>query len=76
MKEPDRDAIAGLSSFFEAIGTWSYDHRWLVLLASFGVWGLGGYVASGARIDNSVASFFDTDDPTYNAYLEYREDFE
>ncbi len=76
MKGTDRDAIAGLSRFFEAIGTWSYDHRWLVLLASLGVWGLGGYVASGARIDNSVASFFDTDDPTYNAYLEYREDFE
>ena len=76
MKGTRRDAIAGLSRFFEAIAGWSYDHRWLVLLASVAVWGLGGYLASGARIDNSVASFFDTDDPTYNAYLEYREDFE
>jgi predicted RND superfamily exporter protein len=71
-----RDAIAGLSSLFESIGTWSYDHRWVVLLATVAVWGAGGYLASSARIDNSMASFFDTDDPTYNAYLDYREDFE
>jgi len=71
-----KDAMAGLGRFFEAAGTWSYDHRWIVLLASFAVWGLAGYLASGARIDNSVAAFFDTDDPTYGAYLQYREDFE
>jgi predicted RND superfamily exporter protein len=76
IKGTRRDAIGGLSRFFEAIGAWSYDHRWVVLLITFAVWGVGGYLASGARIDNSVASFFDTDDPTYNAYLEYREDFE
>ena len=27
-------------------------------------------------MDNSVAAFFDTDDPTYGAYLQYRDDFE
>ncbi len=74
--ETRRDAIGGLSSFFETIATWSHDHRWLVILASIGICGLGGYLASTARIDNSMASFFDTDDPTYNAYLEYRDDFE
>ena len=71
-----RDAIAGLSNVFEGIATWSYDHRWVVLLATVAVWGAGGYLASKARIDNSMASFFDTDDPTYKAYLDYREDFE
>ncbi|MDH3622982.1 MAG: MMPL family transporter [Myxococcales bacterium] len=76
MKETRRDAIAGLSRFFRAISAWSYDHRWLVLIASFAVWGLGGYLAGSARIDNSFESFFDTDDPTYGAYQRFREDFE
>jgi predicted RND superfamily exporter protein len=71
-----RDAIERLSSFFEAVALWSYDHRWIVLLASFAAWGLGGYLAYGARVDNSFAAFFDTDDPAYNAYQQYREDFE
>ena len=77
MTDPTRnDAMSALGSFFEAIGAWSYDHRWVVLFASFAVWGLGGYLSSSARVDNSVASFFDTDDPTYGAYLDYRDDFE
>jgi predicted RND superfamily exporter protein len=71
-----KDAMSSLGSFFEALGAWSYDHRWVVLVSSFIVWGIGGYLAGRARIDNSVASFFDTDDPTYGAYLEYRDDFE
>lgn len=71
-----KDAMSGMGRFFEAVGAWSYDHRWVVIVASFAVWGLAGFLAAGARIDNSVAAFFDTDDPTYGAYLEYREDFE
>jgi predicted RND superfamily exporter protein len=71
-----KDAMSALGSFFEAIGAWSYDHRSVVLLASLIVWGAGGYLSASARIDNSVASFFDTDDSTYGAYLEYRDDFE
>ena len=76
MSSERKDAMSGLGSFFEALGAWSYDHRWFVISASFVVWGLAGYLASGARVDNSVAAFFDTDDPTYGAYLQYREDFE
>ena len=76
MRGTRKDAMSGLGRLFESIGAWSYDHRWIVLLASFAVWGFAGYLASGARIDNSVAAFFDTDDPTYGAYLQYREDFE
>ena len=71
-----KDAMSALGKFFETIGGWSYDHRWVVLIASFVVWGIGGYLSSSARVDNSVASFFDTDDPTYGAYLDYRDDFE
>jgi predicted RND superfamily exporter protein len=71
-----KDAMSGLGKLFEAIGGWSYDHRWIVIVGCFAVWGLAGYLASGARVDNSVAAFFDTDDPTYGAYLQYREDFE
>jgi predicted RND superfamily exporter protein len=76
MNNMRQDAMSGLGRLFAAVGTWSYDHRWIVLLASFAVCGLAGYLASGARIDNSVAAFFDTDDPAYGAYLRYREDFE
>ncbi len=75
-KGKGRDAIERLSNFFEAVALWSYDHRWIVLLASFAAWGLGGYLAYGARVDNSFAAFFDTGDPAYKAYQEYREDFE
>ena len=71
-----RDAIARLSKFFKAVAGWSYDHRWIVLIGSFAVWGLGGYLAAGARVDNSFASFFDTDDPVYRAYQAFRDDFE
>jgi predicted RND superfamily exporter protein len=71
-----KDAMSGLGRLFEAVGAWSYDHRWVVIVASFAVWALAGFLAAGARIDNSVAAFFDTDDPTYGAYLQYREDFE
>jgi predicted RND superfamily exporter protein len=76
MKPMQKDAMSGIGKLFEAIGGWSYEHRWVVLIASVAAWGLAGYLATGARIDNSVAAFFDTDDPTYGAYLQYREDFE
>ena len=71
-----KDAMSALGSFFERIGAWSHDHRWVVIIGSFVVWALGGYLSASARVDNSVASFFDTDDPTYGAYLDYRDDFE
>ena len=65
MSSPQKDAMSGLGKLFEVIGAWSYDHRWVVLIASFAVWGVAGYLGASARIDNSVAAFFDTDDPTY-----------
>lgn len=77
MSEDTRpDAIGGLSRVFESLATWSYDHRWLVLIASLVVWVIGGYLAYGARVDNSFEAFFDKDDATYLSYLQFREDFE
>lgn len=76
MGDGRRDAVERLSRFFEAIAGWSYDHRWIVLILSFVAWGAGGYLAYGARVDNSFEAFFDTDDPTYQAYQRFREDFE
>ena len=60
---------------FARIGEWSYDHRWVVLLFAGAVWGAGGYLASKAGVDNSLAAFFDSEDPTYSAYQQYRLDF-
>jgi predicted RND superfamily exporter protein len=71
-----KDPMSGLGRFFESLGAWSYDHRWFVIFASFAVCGVSGYLASGARVDSSVAAFFDHDDPTYVAYQQYGEDFE
>ncbi|MEM7437086.1 MAG: MMPL family transporter, partial [Myxococcota bacterium] len=55
---------------------WSYDHRWVVLVASLVVWAVGGALAYGARVDNSFEAFFDKDDPIYAAYRQFRDDFE
>jgi predicted RND superfamily exporter protein len=69
------DYIEGLNRLFERIAGWSYDHRWIVL--SICVAALAGcaYLASGVRTDNSFEAFFDRDDPVYDAYLQYRDDF-
>ena len=64
-----------MSQFFQRIAGWSYDHRWVVLTLSLLVWGLSGYLATTARIDLSLQSFFDEKDPTYSAYLQFRDDF-
>jgi len=67
--------IEVLSRFFERIGSWSYDHRWIVLSISLLLLGACVFAASGVRFDNSYQAFFDQDDPVYSAYLQFREDF-
>ncbi|NWG72916.1 MAG: MMPL family transporter, partial [Parvularculaceae bacterium] len=70
------DVIDRLSRGFERLAGFSYDLRWLVaafalLLALGGAWVLFfrlGY-------DNSFEAYFDSSDPAYAAYLQYREDF-
>ncbi len=67
--------IEGLSSFFERIGSWSYDHRWIVLAISVLVLAVCMVFASRARFDNSFEAYFDQSDPVYVAYKQLREDF-
>jgi predicted RND superfamily exporter protein len=70
-----RDYITRLNEVFERIAGWSYDHRWIVLAACLAVLGGSMYLASKARIDNSYEAYFDQGDTTYQAYLQYRDDF-
>ncbi len=69
------DYIELLSRFFERIGGWSYDHRWIVLGVCLAILGLSAAVGSGVRFDNSFEVYFDRNDPAYADYLDYRDDF-
>ncbi len=68
-------AIETINRGFAHLGGWCFDHRWTVLLlcgvAIAGSVGLAGRT----RIDNSYEAFFAPDDPSYQDYLAYREDF-
>ena len=70
-----RSYIESLSELFERIGGWSFDHRWVVLAICLLLLGACAYFASQARFDNSFEAYFDTDDPAYAAYNQFREDF-
>ncbi len=67
--------LEGLGSFFERVGVWSYDHRWIVLAGSVGVLALCLVFASRTRFDNSYEAYFDPRDPVYAAYNQFRADF-
>ncbi len=69
------DYIERLSGFFERLGSWSHDHRWIVLGVCLLIVGGGFLLASATRYDNSFEAYFQRGDPSYQAYLEYREDF-
>ena len=70
-----RSYIEGLSELFERIGGWSFDHRRVVVGTCVLLLGACAYFASQARFDNSFEAYFDTDDPAYVAYNQFREDF-
>lgn len=67
--------IETLNCFFERVGSWSFDHRWVVLFSCFSVFGLSIFLATKAHIDLTFQAFFDEADPTFNAFLQYRKDF-
>lgn len=69
------DFIERLNAFFGRFAGWSYDYRHLVLVLSLAVLGAGIWLASTVRFDSSMEAFFDTSDPTYEAYKSYRADF-
>ncbi len=78
-RETSRPENAGyvetLNRGFERIGTWSYDHRWIVLTACLLLVAFYALFASNVRYDNSFEAYFDRDDPMYSAYLRFRDDF-
>lgn len=70
-----RDYVETLNRAFAAIGTWSFDHRMVVMFGCIVLLGVSTVLASRARVDNSFEAYFDTTDPTYATYLRYRDDF-
>ncbi len=70
-----RDYLARSSHAFGDFAVWVHDHRWLVLVSSLLLALASAWVASGVGSDSSLDAFFDPDDPTYQHYYDYREDF-
>jgi predicted RND superfamily exporter protein len=70
-----RNYVERLSALFGRIGAWSFDHRWTVFTACLLILGASVVLASRARFDNSFEAYFDTEDPVYADYQEYREEF-
>jgi len=68
-------AMEKLNRFFEKIGAWSYDHRWLMSGICFAGLLLCLYFAKDVRFDNSFEAFFDRKDPVYKCFLEFRDNF-
>lgn len=64
-----------LDRSFATISDWSWRHRGRVLIASVSLVLASVFMATSVRMDNSFDSFFNEDDPSYSAYLKYREDF-
>lgn len=67
--------IAWLSDRFARIGVWCYDHRWIVLALCVLTMSVSIWFAAKLRIDSGFESYFDRDDPAYQAYLQFRDDF-
>lgn len=70
-----RDYLVRSSHAFGNFAVWVHDHRWLVLIASLLFAAASAWQASGVGSDSSLDAFFDSDDPTYKHYYDYREDF-
>lgn len=70
-----RDYLATSSLRFGRFAVWVHDHRWPVLLASLMVFALSAALAAKVAYDASLDAFFDAEDPTYQNYYEFRQDF-
>ncbi len=69
------DFLERLSRVFETLGAWSFDHRGIVIAVSVVLLAAGAWCSSHVRFDNSFQAWFDTDDPVYAAYLDFRDEF-
>jgi len=73
--EEPRDLITSLNRGFARIGGWSFDNRWVVVLAGLALFAGTVYFAMRAEVDSSYEAYFAPDDPVYLAYEQFREDF-
>ena len=67
--------LSWLDRQFGHVAAWSATHQKIVLLCTV-LLAIGGvYFASKTHADNGLNSFFDDDDPTYQFYIEYQQEF-
>jgi len=66
------DIIEAASRGFEWLAGWIFDHRVLVLAACAALVTTSAVYTAGIRVDNSFEAYFDTKDPHYSAYTEFR----
>ena len=74
-REGGAGAIGAINRAFGALAGWCFDRRWVVIALSAAAVAGGSWLAGTARIDNSYEAFFAPGDPSYRAYLKYRDDF-
>jgi predicted RND superfamily exporter protein len=74
-REGGAGAIGAINRGFGALAGWCFDHRWWVIALSAAAVAGAAWLAGTARIDNSYEAFFAPGDPSYRAYLAYRDDF-
>ncbi|MBI9077992.1 MAG: RND transporter, partial [Desulfatibacillum sp.] len=72
---PKKGLVESLSTLFEWLAGWSYDHRLPVLVLCLAVLGVSGYFSVQVRQDNSFEAYFDRKDPAYSTFLQFRDDF-
>ncbi len=70
-----RDVLDRLADRFGNLAEFAHDYRWRVLILTLAMFAAALYLASFARVDTSIAAFFDADDPSYANYDRYRDDF-
>ena len=75
IKKKQNGYVEIISEIFEKIGAWFYEHRWIVFFFCLLLLSVSAYFGSGVRFDNSFESYFAQNDPTYDAFLQFRDDF-
>ncbi|MDI6795807.1 MAG: MMPL family transporter [Desulfatibacillaceae bacterium] len=70
-----RSFVELVSRFFEGVALRCYDNRLLVLGLCLAVLVIAVVFAAGVRFDNSFEAYFDREDPLYQNFLQFREDF-
>jgi len=69
------DIIDAASRGFESLAGWIFDHRLAVMAGCLALVAASAVYVVGIRVDNSFEAYFDTGDPHYVAYSEFRRDF-